>query len=214
MKKVRTSQKAFSILTLLISVTTTALAQSSNDSAARAERQKQQIELSKTNENHQLLASLNGEWSFKGRHIPSDPTQQPVEIFGTVIRKGIWENRYFITETSSGKKIPMPWAEWKEMTYHDIYLEGYDNVKKKFFYTSAGNHWSTGYMLCEGSYEPATRTLTYEGEFEPSPGTIMKVVRIITFIDPDNFKQETHNSIHGKEVLRSESSFTRVKSGK
>jgi len=203
------------ILTYIaIAVTTNALAQSSNHSTAWTERQRQQIELSKTNENHQLLASLNGEWSFKGRHIPTDTTQKPVEIFGTITRKGIWENRYFITETHSGKKIPMPWADWKEMTYHDMYIEGYDNAKKKFFFTTVGNHWSTGYMLCEGSYEPTAKTLTYEGEFEPSPGIIMKVVRIIEFIDPDHYKQEFHQSIGGKVVQRSESSFTRAKSGK
>lgn len=200
----------FALLVLAATFVTPAFAQNQKDTSAD-ERQKLMIQLSKTNKNHQLLAGLNGEWTFKGRHIPTDTTRKPIETFGTITRKGIWENRYFITETSSGKKIPMPWADGKEMTYHDMYMEGYDNAKKKFFFTLIANHWSTGYMSCEGSYDSTTKTLTYEGEWEPTPGTIVKAVRIIMFIDPDHYKQEGYFSIGGKEMQRSEGSYTRSK---
>jgi hypothetical protein len=162
--------------------------------------------------NHQLLAGLNGEWTFKGRRIPTDTTQKPIETFGTITRKGIWENRYFTTETSSGKKIPMPWANCKEMTYHDMYMEGCDNAKKKFFFLTVGNHWSTGYMSCEGSYDSTTSTLTYEGELELAQGTTVKILRIIKFVDPYHYNEEWHRSIGGKKVQRSEGSYTRIKS--
>jgi hypothetical protein len=212
MKKTTITLKAFAVLVLTTAIATSSFAQNQKDSVNKAERQKQQIELSKTNKNHQLLASLNGEWTFKGRHIPPDTTKKPIETFGTITRKGIWENRYFITETSSGKKIKMEWADGKEMTYHDMYMEGYDNAKKKFFFTLIGNHWSTGYMSCDGRYDSTTKTLTYEGELEPEPGTIVKVLRIIKFVDPDHYNEEWHRSIDGKEIQRSESSFTRIKS--
>lgn len=140
-----------------------------------------------------------------------DTTQKPIETFGTITRQGIWENRYFITETSSGKKIRMEWADGKEMTYHDMYMEGYDNVKKKFFFTSIANHWSTGYMSCEGNYDSTSRTLTYEGELEPGPGTIVKVLRVIKFVDPNHYTEVWHRSIGGKEIQRSEASYTRIK---
>jgi len=205
---------AFAVFMLTIAIVITSQAQNPNDSTNRSDKQKQQIELSKTNSNHQLLAGLNGEWTFKGRHIPVDSTQKPVETFGTITRKGIWENRYFITETSSGKKIKMEWADGKEMTYHDMYMEGYDNAKKKFFFTLIANHWSTGYMSCEGHYDSTTSTLTYEGELEAAPGTIIKVRRIIKFIDPDHYKEEWHRSIGGKQLQRTESTYTRTKTAK
>ena len=108
----------------------------------------------------------------------------------------------------------MPWADGRELTYHDMYLEGYDNVKKKFFFTLIGNHWDTGYMSCEGSYDSTTKTLTYEGEFEPAPETIVKVLRIIKFVDSNHYKEEWHFSIGGKETRRMEASYTRIKSSK
>lgn len=203
--------KAFTVLVLAIAIATSSFAQNKNDSVNQTDLQNQRIERSKTNENHQLLASLNGDWTFNGRHVPTDTSQKPVETFGSITRKGIWENRYFITETSSAKKIEMPWADWKEMTYHDMYMEGYDNVKRKFFFTLMANHWNTGYMICEGSYDSTTRTLTYEGEFEPGPGIIVKVLRIVKFVDRDHYMEEWCRSIGGKEIQRSEASYTRIK---
>lgn len=203
--------KAFTVLVLAITIAISSYAQNQNDSVNRTDQLNQRIERSKTNENHRLIAGLNGEWTFNGRHVPTDTTQEPMETFGTITRKGIWENRYFITETSSGKKIEMPWTDWKEMTYHDMYMEGYDNVKRKFFFILMANHWNTGYMSCEGSYDSTTRTLTYEGALEPAPRTIVKVLRIIKFVDPDHYKEEWHHSIGGKEIYRSEASYTRIK---
>lgn len=181
-------------------------------SVSRSETMKQQIELSKPNKNHYVLAGLNGKWTFKGRHIPADSTQKPIQTFGTITRKGIWENRYFITETTSGKKIKMEWADGKEKYYHDMYTEGYDNAKQKFFFTSIANHWSTGYMSCEGSYDSTAKTLTYEGELEPAPGITVKVARIIKLVDKDHYKEVWYRSIGGREIQRTETSYTRIKS--
>ncbi len=214
MNKLAITGKSITGFVLTIVMATTAVGQEQEDSMDRANRRQQQIELSKTNSNHNMLANLNGEWSFKGRHIPADTSIKPIETFGTITRKGIWENRYFITETTSGIKIPMPWADGKEMYYHDMYVEGYDNVKNKFFFTLVANHWGTGYMRCEGNYNSTTRILNYEGEFEPSPGVIVKVLRNIKFIDSDNYEEEWRRTVDGKEIQRSVSRYTRIKSGK
>ena len=108
----------------------------------------------------------------------------------------------------------MPWADWKEMTYHDMYIEGYDNVKKKFFFILVANHWNTGYLIGEGSYDSIAHTITYEFELKPEPGTIVNVVRITKFIDADNYREESRSTIGGKEVQRSEGNYTRDKSSK
>lgn len=210
MRKAPNYTKPLATLVIVISSAVSSFAQNQQDSTNEARMQKQ-IELSKTNENHQLLARLNGKWSFKGRHIPADTTRMQIETFGTITRKGIWENqdRYFITETSSGKKIPMPWADWKEMTYHDMYIEGYDNVRKKFFFVSVGNHWNTGYVIGEGSYDSTAQTITYEFDLKPDPETIINVVRITKFINPDHYREESYSSVGGKVVQRSEANYIR-----
>ena len=74
--------------------------------------------LSRTGENHKLLARLVGTWTFTGKHIPAhvDPSAKLPEFSGTLMRHGIWEGRYFISETTGGK-IAMPWADGREVVY-------------------------------------------------------------------------------------------------
>lgn len=212
-KRTLSASKAFAALVLAFAITTPSFAQNQQDSASKTDMLKQRIERSKTNANHQLLSSLNGEWTFKGRHIPADTTSKPTETFGTVTKKGIWEkpSRYFITETTSGKKIPMPWSDWKEMTYHDMYIEGYDNGKEKFFFILVANHWNTGYLIAEGTYDSAAKAITYKFELTPEPGKTINVVRVMKFIDLDRYRVDSVSSIDGKEVQRSEENYTRVK---
>lgn len=174
--------------------------------------QKEATDLSRTNENHQLLASLNGEWSFTGKHIPADTSIKAIETSGTFSRKGIWENRYFISETSSGKKIKMSWANGREITYHDMYIDGYDNIKKKFYFVMGGNHQSTSLLSAEGSYDPATKTFTYEAEREPAPGKKMKIHILVKIIDHNHYMTEWHWRNEVQELGKTETYYTRIKS--
>ena len=47
-------------------------------------------------------------------------------------------------------------------------VEGYDNVKKKFLASWIDN-MGTGIMNLEGTYDAATKSLTYHAEYEPMP---------------------------------------------
>lgn len=76
----------------------------------------ERVALSKTNENHQLLASITGSWTFTGKHFP--PNMAPIEFKGTAERKAIMDGRYFTFETTGGK-LKMPWSD-KEETYRDM----------------------------------------------------------------------------------------------
>jgi hypothetical protein len=179
--------------------------------ATQSFAQKEATDLSRTNENHQLLASLNGEWSFTGKHIPADTSIKAIETFGTFSRKGIWEDRYFISETSSGKKIKMSWADGREVTYHDMYIDGYDNIKKKFYFVMGGNHQSTGLLSAEGSYDPATKTLTYEAEKESAPGKKIKIHILVKIIDSNHYTTEWHWRNEMQELGKTETYYTRIK---
>jgi hypothetical protein len=210
MKSLSMTLKAFLLFFIVIN-TMQLLAQNQKDTLLIANTQKQSIDLSKTNENHQLLASLNGKWSFTGRHIPADTSIKPIEIFGTFSRKGIWENRYFISETSSGKKIKMSWADGREITYHDMYIDGYDNIKGRFYFVMAGNHQSTGLLSAEGSYDPATKTFTYETEKEQAPGQKMRIHILVKIIDRNHYMTEWHWRNEVQELGKTETYYTRIK---
>lgn len=170
-----------------------------------AQTKEERIALSKTNENHQLLASISGNWTFIGKHFP--PNTQPIEFKGTAERKAIMGGRYFTFETI-GKKLKMPWSD-KEETYRDMAIEGYDNLKKKFFSAMVENHWTTGIHTTEGTYDAATKTFRYEGEIGKD-GTKMKFFNLVKLLDADHYVFEAYGHIGGKDVKMSEINYTRV----
>jgi hypothetical protein len=217
MKKKILTIKAFVMFALAAVSAGPAFAQNQDDTLKKVAMVKQYIELSKTNEHHKLLAGLNGEWTFIGRHISPDTTKKPFEFRGTVTRKSLWEDRYFITETTSDGKLKMPWSEGRLVDYHDMYIEGYDNVKRKFFISHISNESNTGIITMEGNYNPATRTISYEGESvshfhrDIAPGTMMHFRVLVKFIDSDHLILEQHESIDGKEIITTELKYQRVK---
>jgi hypothetical protein len=193
---------------LIVSVNTTpASAQNKNDSS-EIEKQKQSIELSKTNKNHQLLSSLTGTWSFTGAHFSPESGTKTVEVNGTITRKAIMDGRYFICETTGGK-IKMPWSEGKEINYKDLYIDGYDNDKKKFFRAAVANHWTTGIFTMEGSYDSTTRTFTYELEMERA-GEKRKFLDLIKILDTDNYSFARYLIKGDKKIKVTESNYTRT----
>jgi hypothetical protein len=206
MKSTAIVNKTFALLALAATFATTAFAQNQKDLSAD-ERKKQSIELSKTNENHQLLMGITGNWSFAGAHF-SDSGVKTVDVMGTITRKAIMDGRYFIVETTGGK-IKMPWADVKEVNYQDMYIEGYDNDKKKFFRSSIGNHWKTGIVIMEGSYDSATKTFTYELEME-NLGEKRKFHDLIKILDADHYLFMRYYIKGDQEIKVTESKYTRT----
>ena len=197
-------------LTLAQDQTTSAPALPSS-SPNEAEMSKQRMELSKPGENHKLLAMIAGTWNFTGRHFPVDPgpNKKPIEVKGSLVRKSLWDGRYFISE-STGGKLKMPWSDGKEVTYKDMTIEGYDNVKKRFVGAAIDNHWDTGIIPLEGSYDSATKTFIYNTEIETSPGIKRKMRRLVKILDNDHYTEEFYAEHNGHEVKVTEMRFTRV----
>jgi hypothetical protein len=193
---------AFTMLILYIPATP-ASAQNKNDSSA-VEKQKQLIELSKTNGNHQLLLHLAGNWSFTGAHFSPDSGTKTVEVKGTITRKAIMDGRYFICETTGGK-IKMPWSDGKEVNYRDLYVEGYDNDKKKFFRAAVANHWTTGISIMEGSYDSTTKTFAYELEMQNR-----KFLDHIKILDTDHYLFIRYLKKGDQKIKVTESAYTRA----
>ena len=185
---------------------------SGQPSAADMEKMMQQMmELSKTNENHKLLASLDGTWSYDVKMwMNGDPTSKPDVSKGTAVRKSIMDGRYVVMDVSGKMHMPGPDGKMKEMTFKGQGTEGYDNVKKKFIGTWMDN-MGTGIMMAEGDYDPATKTLTYTGEIEAIPGMKQKIREVVKVADKDHMNFEWYEDRGGKEVKTLEINYTRKK---
>ena len=104
-------------------------------------------------EPHKLLAAKAGSWSTKVTMWPA-PGAPPSTSDGTSDFKMILDGRY-LQETAQGTFQGMPFVG------HGV--TGFDNLKQKFV-SSWFDNMSTGIMIAEGTYDPATKTWTYSGE--------------------------------------------------
>lgn len=176
-----------------------------------AEMMKQMMELAKLNENHKLLASLDGTWSYTVKMwMNGDPSTKPQESKGTMTRKSIMGGRY--VEMDVKGKMDMPGEDGKpqSMTFMGHGTEGYDNVKKKFIGTWYDN-MSTGIMMSEGSYDEGSKTFTYTGQYEAMPGMVMKIREVVKLTDDDHMMMEWFEDRGGKEVKTMQIDYTRKK---
>ena len=179
---------------------------------SEVEMMKQMMELAKLNENHKLLASLAGSWNYTIKMwMNPDPNAKPQESKGIAVRKSLWGGRYFIFDVTGKMQMPGPDGKMKEMMFKGMSIEGYDNTKKKFVSTWIDN-MGTGIMIVEGTYDDATKTFTYTGEYEPMPGMKEQIREVIKIVDKDHHTLEWYENREGKEIKTMEINYTRKKS--
>jgi len=181
-----------------------------SSAADQGDQMKQAVELSKTGENHKLLAGLVGTWAYTGKHFPYDTNGKLIEFKGRCVRKALWEGRYFLAE-DTGLKLPMPWADWPEVAAKDIIIDGYDNVKRKFQRAIIDNHWDTGILNFEGNYDAVTKTITYDAELEDTPAVKTKSRWLLKILDNDHYAEELYYNHDGRLVKGTEMHFRRLK---
>src|SRR5882724_2313031 len=175
------------------------------------EMMKQMMEISKLNENHKLLADMNGNWNYSIKMwMNPDPNAKPQESKGTATRKSIMDGRYFVMDVTGKMEMPGPDGKKKEMTFKGMGIEGYDNVKQKFIGTWIDN-MGTGIMMAEGTYDPAAKTFTYTGEYEAIPGMKQKIREVVKIVDKDHHTFEWYEDRGGQEAKTMEISYTRKK---
>src|ERR1041384_25442 len=181
-------------------------------SAADMQKMMQQMmEMSQTNENHKLLASLDGNWDYTIKFwMNPDPNAKPQESKGTATRKTIMGGRYCTMDVSGDMQMPGPDGKMKTVPFKGMGLEGYDNVKKKFVASWIDN-MGTGIEFSEGTYDPATKTFTYRMEMEPVPGMKTKVRELVKLVDDNHMNLEWYETQGGKEKKTMEINYTKKK---
>jgi Protein of unknown function (DUF1579) len=177
--------------------------------APSAEEMKQMMEMAKLNENHKLLATTAGTWSYTVK-MYMDPSGKPTESTGTAKREAIMDGRYVSGDYTGKFKMPGADGKLTETNFHGMSMDGYDNVKKKFVSGWVDN-MGTGIMTMDGTYDAATKTFTYTGEFEMMPGTKEKVRQLIKMTDATHMTMEYYEDRGQGETKTMEIDYTKKK---
>ena len=176
-----------------------------------ADMMKQMMELSKLNENHKLLSSLDGNWDYSIKFwMNPDPNAKPQEAKGTATRKSIMGGRYVMMDVSGKMQMPGEDGKMKDMMFKGMGMEGYDNVKKKFVASWIDN-MGTGIEFSEGTYDPATKSFTYTSEMEPVPGVKTAIREVIKVTDNNHMSLEWYENQGGQEKKTMEINYTKKK---
>jgi len=174
------------------------------------EMMKQMMEMSKLNENHKLLADMNGNWNYTIKFwMNPDPNAPPQQSKGTATRKSVMAGRYFEMDVSGKMQMPGEDGKMKDIQFKGMAIEGYDNTKKKFVASWIDN-MGTGIQASEGTYDPATKTFTYSMEMEPMPGMKQQVREVLKVTDKDHMMLEWYENRGGQEKKTMEIAYTRA----
>jgi hypothetical protein len=181
-------------------------------SAADMQKMMQQMmEMSKLNENHKLLASLDGSWDYTVKFwMNPDPNAKPQESKGTATRKAVMGGRYVVMDVSGKMQMPGEDGKMKDVMFKGMGTEGYDNVKQKFVASWIDN-MGTGIESSEGTYDPATKTFTYTSEIEMMPGMKTAIREVIKVADNNHMMLEWYENQGGAEKKTMEINYTKKK---
>ena len=175
------------------------------------EMMKQMMEMSKLNENHKVLSSLNGNWDYTIKFwMNPDPNAKPQESKGTATRKPIMGGRYVMMDVGGKMQMPGEDGKMKDVQFKGMALEGYDNVKRKFVGSWIDN-MGTGIQFSEGTYDPASKTFTYTSEMEPVPGMKSQVREVLKIADNNHMTLEWYENQGGQQRKTMEIAYTRKK---
>jgi hypothetical protein len=166
-------------------------------------------EMAKLNDNHKLLGELAGDWTYTVK-MWMDPSAPPMESKGTMTRRAEMGGRFFVGEASGKFQMPGPDGKMADFDFKGRSTEGYDNAKKKFVSAWIDN-MTTGIMLSEGTYDPATKTYTFHATNDVAPGVQTKIRETIKVTDKDHHVMEWFEDRGGKEVKTMEIAYTRKK---
>lgn len=153
-------------------------------------------------DNHKLLASMAGEWTFENK-MWMDPSQPPQVTGGTASNEMTFGGRYLHSRQVGA---------FMGQTFEGVGISAYDNLKQQFVSIWSDN-MSTGIYYQTGSYDPATKTITYHGETpDPmAPGTLTKIRSTTRLVDADTFVFDWYETREGQEVRTMEITYKRKK---
>ena len=175
-----------------------------------AEMMAKMMELAQPGESHRLLAQLVGDWDYTVKFSMTPGAELAEAGRGTAVRTAIMGGRYFIMNTSGKMLMPGPDGKVSDTEFKGMSIEGYDNVKQKFFSTWIDS-MGTSIVLSEGSYDPASKSFTYLFEMEPVPGMKTKARQVVKIVDADHLQMDWYETHGGQEAKTMEIDYTRKK---
>lgn len=177
---------------------------------SEAEMMAKMAELAAPGEHHQQLAALAGSWTYTVK-MAMNPGESLAEMgHGTALRKSIMGGRYFTMDVSGKMLMPGPDGKIGDVDFKGMSVDAYDNVKQKFVSTWIDS-MGTSITLSEGNYDPASKSFTYDFEFEPVPGVKTKARQIVKVIDADHHQMDWYESRGGQLVKTMEIDYVRGK---
>jgi hypothetical protein len=149
---------------------------------------------------HEMLAKDNGEWNEEIT-MWMGPGAAPSKNTATAVNSMILGGRY---QQSFHK------GTFEGMPFEGISTVGYDNAKKKYISTWIDN-MGTGFMIMEGSYDPATKMIRTKGkQVDPVTGKDMDVREEISMVDDNTqIMRMFMTPVGGKEYKSMEIKLTR-----
>ena len=148
---------------------------------------------------HELLQGMVGSWKAESKWWMS-PEAPPIPGTADVENKSIWGGRFIQTKYVDSS----PEHSWEGMG-----LNGYDNVKKQYI-SFWGDSNSTGLMISYGTYDPASKSFTYTGEYDdPLTGKPVEVRMVTKLLSDSQSTFEMFEKRNGKESKSLEIMYTR-----
>lgn len=165
-------------------------------------RMMKMMELGTPGPAHKVLEPMIGTWKAEVKHW-MEPGAQAEASTGTSTTKWILQDHYLET-TFAGDMMGMP--------FEGRGVCGYDNAKKKYFSTWIDS-MSTACMVSEGSFDPATKSLSYSGQApDCMTGKIVTMRSVTKMTDADHMTMEMYSpGPDGKEYKAMEIAYTRSK---
>ena len=205
------SKNALCLIANLLAATIafSAGAQTATNQSNEAEMMANMMALAQPGDAHKELSNMAGKWSYTVKWW-MNPQSPPSESTGTTESKVIMGGRYLISNHKGKMEMPGAGGGMTNMVFEGMSIEGYDNVKKKYV-SSWIDNMGTGIENSEGTYDAATKTFTYTGEYEVMPGMKMQIREMIKITDKDHHLLEWYENRGGTEVKTMEIAYTRKK---
>ena len=142
---------------------------------------------------HKMIASWDGTWSGE---VTSwmDPAKPPMQSTSQAKNKMILGGRY---------QESVHTGNFGGMPFEGRSVVGYDNATKKFV-SSWVDNMGTGIMHLEGTWDEASKTITFTGDcVDPSSGTQMGVREVYTIVDDTHHTMTMYMTPKGAQEFKS-----------
>jgi hypothetical protein len=152
---------------------------------------------------HAMLAKADGDWDAEMTMWMS-PGSAPMVTKSACTNKMIFDGRY---QQSTFK------GDFGGMPFEGISTTGYDNAEKVYFSTWMDN-MSTGMMNMRGTWDDATKSITFKGKMVcPANGIECEMREVYKIVDDNTHIMEMYGPDlkTGKEYKNMEIKFTRKK---